>query len=182
MVFRGSLNIFRKKYNLDDAFVVGIVGRIEEKKGQYLLIEAIAKLQEYNIKALIGGQSMDVEYLNNLEKKVKTLGIEERVIFTGFTKEINEHLSLCDVTILATEKETFGLVVIESMVNKIPVISTNEGGPLEIIDEDLAKKIERLYKDKKLRNSLFLNAYKKVKRKFDKETQMQKMYGVICES
>jgi len=182
------------EYHLDDSFVVGIVGRIEEPKGQYLLIEAIAKLQEFNIKALIIGQSMNDAYLSDLKEKINLLGIQERVIFTGFTKEINEHISLCDVSVLATKKETFGLVIIESMINRVPVIATNEGGPLEIIDDgrdglffnrssdDLAKKILLLYKDRELRKSLSVSAYEKVKKKFDKQTQMQKMYEVINES
>jgi len=42
-----------KNYQLEDAFVVGIIGRIEEGKGQYLVVEAIAKLKEKNIKALL---------------------------------------------------------------------------------------------------------------------------------
>ena len=39
----------KKQYNIKDEFVVGIVGRIEEAKGQYLVIEAISKLKTLNI-------------------------------------------------------------------------------------------------------------------------------------
>ncbi|HUH42108.1 MAG TPA: glycosyltransferase, partial [Sulfurimonas sp.] len=52
----------QKKYDIKpDSFVVGIVGRIEEPKGQYLLIEAIKKLKEkgISIKGLIIGHAMD---------------------------------------------------------------------------------------------------------------------------
>ena len=184
----------RKKYELNDAFVVGIVGRIEEGKGQYILIEAISKLKDLNIKALIIGHTMDENYLMELKNKTAELSIEDKVVFTGFTKEINEHMQLCDVTVLATKKETFGLVVIESMINKTPVIATANGGPLEIIDnevngllfdrssEDLAKKIKLLQTDGQLHSSLSENGYKKVKDKFDKETQMKLMYEMINES
>ena len=78
---------------------------------------------------------MSEEYLDTLKNKVEVLGIEDRVNFIGFTKEINEYISLCDVTVMATKKETFGLVIIESMVNGVPVIATANGGPLEIIDD-----------------------------------------------
>ena len=127
-------------------------------------------------------------------KACKDLGLEEQVIFTGFTKDVNEHMKLSHVTLLATPKETFGLVVIESMVNGVPVIATANGGPLEIIDdgvdglffdrttEDLVKKIELLYETPELRNSLTRNGYRKIKEKFDKESQMKKMYEVIHES
>ena len=122
------------------------------------------------------------------------LDIEERVIFTGFTKEVNAHIQLCNVTVLATPKETFGLVVIESMANGVPVIATDAGGPLEIIDngidgfffdrtiQDLAKKIQMFYEDTSLQENIAKEALKNVKEKFDYQTQLTKLYEVINES
>ena len=183
----------KEKYKLKDEFIVGIIGRIEEGKGQYLVIEAMAKLKNLNIMALIVGDTMDDSYMVELKNKVKDLGIEDKIIFTGFTRDVNEHMKLCDTTVLATPKETFGLVVIESMINKVPVIVTANGGPLEIIDDnkdgllfnrtsdDLVKKIELIYKDNEFKNELSTNGYKKVKEIFNKDIQMDKMYEVICE-
>lgn len=194
VVDKQRVELLKQKYKLSNHFVIGLIGRIEEGKGQYLLIKALAKLKELDIKIVIVGNSMEDAYLEDLKSKVKTLGFEDKVVFTGFTKEINEHISLCDVTVLATKKETFGLVVIESMVNRVPVIATNKGGPLEIIEnsvdgllfdrssEDLAEKIRILYENSDLKKSLATHAYKSVKIKFNKETQMQKMYEVINES
>ena len=189
-----KLDLLRKKYDLGKSFIVGIVGRIEDGKGQYLVIEAIEKLKHLDIKALIVGHTMDEKYLNELKKKVKNLALEDRVIFTGFTKEVNEHMKLCDSVVLATQKETFGLVVIEAMVNKACMIAANSGGPLEIIDdnvngmlfnrssEDLAKKIEIIYNDRKLKNTIAQAGYKKVKDLFDLSKQTQKLYRAIDES
>lgn len=186
-----KIESLKVKYKIKDSFVVGIIGRIEEGKGQYLLIEALAKLKNLNIKVLIVGASMSHDYLLNLKAMIKKLGVEERVIFSGFTKDVNEHMQLCNITVLATPQETFGLVVIESMINRVPVIATKRGGPLEIIEEgidgllfdrtseDLIIKIKLLYNNKKLQNSLSNKAYQKVKDKFDKEKQMQKMYQMI---
>ena len=189
-----TLVALKQRYNFKDEFIVGIVGRIEDAKGQYILIDAINKLKKLNIKALIVGNTMDEEYLNSLKDKIKLMGIEKKIVFSGFTKEVNEHMRLCDVSVLATPKETFGLVVIESMINKVPVIAVGKGGPLEIIDDakdglffdrssdELAQKIQLIYNDAKLKEELSLNAYEKVKTKFDKDTQMKKMYKVINES
>ncbi len=184
----------REIYALGDSFVVGIVGRIEEGKGQYLVLEAIARLKELDIKALIVGHTMDDGYLNTLKQKVKDLGIEDRVVFTGFTKEVNAHMSLCSAVVLGTKQETFGLVVIEAMVNRVTVIATNKGGPLEIIEhkkdgllfdrssEDLAKNIELLYRNPKLNKQLALAGYKKARDMFDAKTQLERLLGVIYES
>jgi glycosyltransferase involved in cell wall biosynthesis len=185
----------KEKHKLtNDEFIVGIVGRIEEGKGQYLVCEAIEKLKDLNIKAIIVGHTMDESYLDSLKAKIQNLNIQDRVIFTGFTKEVNEYMGIFDVNILATPKETFGLVIIESMIANTCVIATNNGGPLEIIDDketgllfdrtstDLASKIELLYKNPELKEKLAINGYNKAKEKFNKEIQMKKMYEVICES
>jgi glycosyltransferase involved in cell wall biosynthesis len=166
----------------------------EEGKGQYLVIEAIEKLKDLNIKAMVVGHTMDEEYLESLKEKSKQLDIENKIIFTGFTKEVNEHMQLFDANILATPKETFGLVVIEAMANKVCMIATNAGGPLEIIEdnidgllfnrtsEDLANKIKKLYENSDFRKQIALKGYKKAKEKFDKQTQLNKLYRVINES
>lgn len=181
----------RSKYELKDTLVVGIVGRICEDKGQYIVVEAIAKLKELNIKVLIVGHTMSEAYLTELKEKIKSLGIEDRVLFSGFTKDVNEHIKLCDVTVLASYKETFGLVVIESMINRVCSLATDRGGPLEIIKdgvdgllfdrsaEDLASKIEYLYKNPHIKESLTLAGYEKAKREFEHDTQMQKLYDVM---
>jgi glycosyltransferase involved in cell wall biosynthesis len=184
----------REKYALKDSFVVGMIGRIEEAKGQYLLLETIANLKVLNIKALIVGQVMNEAYLEELKTKIVDLGIDESVVFTGFTKEINAHIQLCDVTVLATPKETFGLVFIESMANGVPVISTNTGGPLEIIEDgkngfffnrttqDLEKKIRMFYEDTFLQESIAKQALLNVKEEFDYTMQLKKLYEVMNES
>jgi len=187
-----DISNLQNKYQLtQNDFVVGIVGRIQESKGQYLVIEAIKKLNNPNIKALIVGHTMDEEYLSNLKKEVIKLQLEKQIIFTGFTKQVNEHMKLFDTNILATPHETFGLVVIEAMMNKVCMIATNKGGPLEIIDdkidgllfdrtsEDLASKINLLYTDSTLKQKLAQSGYEKAKIKFDNELQIKKLYDVI---
>ncbi len=190
-VDKDRINILRKEYKLENNFVVGIVGRIEKPKGQYIVIEALSKLKHLNIKLLIVGDTMDSVYLTELKQSVKNLDIDDKVIFTGFTKEVNEHMHLCDTTILATQKETFGLVVIEGMINRCCMVVANSGGPLEIVDDnvnglffdissdDLALKLEMLYNNNKLKNSLSEAGYKKAKDKFDLDKQSKKLYELI---
>ena len=184
----------KDKYQLQDEFIVGTVGRIEEGKGQHILIDAINKLKECDIKCLIVGSAMNDQYLEELKEKIKRLGLENKVIFTGFTKNINEFMQVFDVNVLATKNETFGLVVIEAMVNKVAMIATNNGGPLEIIDdnvdgllfdgssEDLSEKIKFLFENKEFKNSLAISGYEKVQKKFNMDFQMKKIYECLNES
>ena len=178
----------KDRYNLQDNFIVAIVGRIEESKGQYLVLEAIAKLKELNIKVLIIGSAMDDDYLTLLKLKAKHLDIEDNVIFTGFTQDINEHMQLCDCIVLATFKETFGLVIIEAMINKRVVIAVNKGGPLEIIKDgidgllferdskSLSEKIKLLHDDKVFKDKISKAGYLKVQNSFKQKSQMDKLY------
>ncbi|MDB2563006.1 glycosyltransferase family 4 protein [Sulfurimonas sp.] len=181
----------KDKYKSNGEFIVGIVGRIEEPKGQYKVIEALKQLQDKNIKLLIVGSAMEEEYLQRLKQEVKELDLEEKVTFTGFTKNVNEYMQIFDINILATTNETFGLVVIEAMINKVPVIATNKGGPLEIIEDgvdgllfdgssnDLAVKIEKLFESKELQSSIRENAFQTASKRFDKDTQLREIYDII---
>lgn len=186
-----TIKNLRLKYNIGNEFIVGIIGRIENAKGQHLIIDAISKLKYLNIKALLVGHAMDKKYLDELKEKVKNLKLEKNIIFIDFTKDVNEHIKLCDTVVLATKNETFGLITIETMINKVCLIATNNGGPLEIIDdgingllfnrtaEDLASKIEYLYNNPDIKKSIAIAGYEKAKREFDYETQMQKLYQAL---
>ena len=183
----------RAKYVLSDRFTVGIVGRIEEAKGQYLVIEAVKTLLDagLSLQALIVGHAMDEKYLTYLQEGIKKDGLQEKIIFTGFTKEAQKLMQLCDCLVLATEKETFGLVLIEAMASGVAVIASDSGGPLEIIDDgktgllfqtgnskDLAKKIKKL-QDASLRQQLATTGRDKVNEMFESKKQFEKLYVIL---
>ncbi|CDQ39826.1 MULTISPECIES: N-acetyl-alpha-D-glucosaminyl L-malate synthase BshA [Virgibacillus] len=65
---------------------------------------------------------------------VKQLGIEDRVLFLGKQKNINDLLSISDLKLLMSEKESFGLVLLEAMACGVPCIGTNIGGIPEVIE------------------------------------------------
>lgn len=189
-----ELQIYKEVLGVKNSFMVGFVGRINEFKGQYQLIEAMKKLKfkGLNIKAYFVGHAMSEDYLNSLKQKVKDYSLEEKVHFLGFTKETNKFMQTCDCLVAASKNETFGLVVIEAMKNQTAVITSKSGGFLEIIDDkingllfenidDLATKIEELYKNKELKNRLVLEAKKKVDLEFDSDIQFGKLREVIGE-
>ncbi len=187
-----------QKYKLENSFVLGIVGRIEEAKGQYLLIEALKELQNENIKnvkLLVIGHTMNSEYLEKLKNKVTGLLLDKNVIFTGFSSEVQNLMQVCDTVVLATKNETFGLVLIEAMASNICVIGSNRGGPLEIIEDnvsgllfeslnaqDLAAKIKELYANLKLKEKLVKNAKQRVDDLFDDKKQFLEVKQILQES
>jgi L-malate glycosyltransferase len=141
----------RRQLGFGDTFIVGIVGRIEPQKGQHILLEAVKLLQQTGIdaKALIVGHAMDEEYLQKLQYEYREVGI-----FTGFTDEAQTLMQLCDVMVLATDNETFGLVLIEAMMCGVCVVASNSGGPLEIIDDEINGLFFRTFDSDDLHNKL----------------------------
>lgn len=179
----------RQQMGLDKAFTVGIVGRIEEPKGQHILLEAVKALHQNGIdaKALIVGHAMDEGYLQKLQNDYTDI-----VLFTGFTREAQVLMQLCDVMVLATENETFGLVLIEAMMCGVCVVASNSGGPLEIIDDgvngllfktfdssDLAEKLTLLYRDSVFRQAFAKAGRVKALEVFESQKQFAELQKVL---
>lgn len=121
-----------------DDFIVGLIGRLEQSKGQHLLISAIAgaKNKGSNIHALIVGHEMNQGYRNTLKQLAADNGIAENIAFMDFVPDPQRIMQLCDCIVLATYEETFGLVLPEAMRAGVAVIGSNSGGVPEIIKHD----------------------------------------------
>ena len=184
----------RKELGLDESFTVGIVGRIEPQKGQWVLIDAIELLikKGINAKALIVGHAMSEEYFQTLGRDIVMRGLSDRIVFTGFTNEAQAMMQVCDVVVLATENETFGLVLIEAMMCGVCVVASDSGGPLEIIEDSvdgllfntfdassLAQKLEMLHSDEELRRFLAVTGKKKALEMFESRKQFEELRKVL---
>lgn len=179
----------REQLGLAESFTVGIVGRIERQKGQHLVLEALKKLSQKGIdaKALIVGHTMDEAYLQQLKEDYHDIGI-----FTGFTDEAQALMQLCDVEVLATDKETFGLVLIEAMMCGVCVVGSDSGGPLEIIDngatgllfktfdsDDLSAKLEILAHDAHKRMEFAKAGQRKAMEMFESQKQFAQLQQIL---
>ncbi len=182
--------VLEQKYGINNEFCIGIVGRIEHQKGQYLLIDALAKLiaQDVSAKLLIVGSAMNEQYLTHLKNHINKLGLSNHIIFTGFIDNSHQLMQLFDVLVLATDNETFGMVLVEAMHAGVCVIASNNGGSLEIIEDgktgllftsgdsiNLSVKIKALYTDKAFRKSLALAGKKHALVKFNAKQQFQEV-------
>lgn len=189
-----SISEYKKNLGIKDEMLVGLVGRINQFKGQYLLIEALKEIKEkqLKIKALIIGSAMSEIYLDSLKNKIKEYELNDYVKFLGFSNEANKFMQACDVVLMTSKNETFGLVSIEAMQTGTCVIGADSGGVLEIIDDkvngllfknedykDLSSKIQYLYENKELRISLGENAEKKVNECFNNKIQFDKLIKIF---
>lgn len=117
--------------NLDD-FVFGNVARLVPLKGQKILLQAFAQLKpNQKQKLVIIG---DGRIKNELIELSKKLGIEDYVIFTGALPFAYRYMTAFDTFVLSSLVEGLGVVLLEAMVAKIPIIGTEAGGIPEVLD------------------------------------------------
>jgi glycosyltransferase involved in cell wall biosynthesis len=118
----------------EEDVVFGIVGKICEEKGQREVIQALGKIgKDHALKLLIVGDVKSKTYFSELKRLCEALNIRDRVIFTGYQRDVFRLLCLMDCLIVASHTESFGRTIIEAMSVKTPVIAVKSGGIPEII-------------------------------------------------
>jgi glycosyltransferase involved in cell wall biosynthesis len=131
----------RKELQLpQEAFIAGIIGRIDPLKGQHVAIESIGHLHSRGIRAhlLVTGETTLHEgnaYHEEIQQLVKKLNLTDFVHFRPYTSEVYKFYHAIDVFTLCSKGETFGTVTIEAMACSLPVIATNSSGSPEILQE-----------------------------------------------
>ncbi|MBQ8043964.1 MAG: glycosyltransferase family 4 protein, partial [Clostridia bacterium] len=145
------------------------------KKGQHILIEAIKRVKDRGYKVSVDfiGEGPSFDYLSEL---IKSLELENEVKLLGAKSQqyIFEHLCKYDLFVQPSIFEGFGLTVAEAMAAKVPVLVSENQGPLEIIDngkygysfknedaEDCANKIIEII-EQGVDNKMIEAAYKRV--------------------
>lgn len=68
----------------------------------------------------------------NIELMAREMGVSDKITFLGKQEQIEEILSVCDLFLLTSETESFGLAALEAMACEVPVISSNSGGIPEV--------------------------------------------------
>lgn len=190
-------NLFQANSN---DIVIALVGRISRWKGQMILLNAINILSQNNknIKlAFIGEPPPNQEiFLENLKIQINDFNIEERVKIIPFQKKIFNVWQSIDIAVVPSiEPEPFGLVAVEAMLAKKPVIASNHGGLKEIVVNDetgflvepsneieLSNAIQKLIDNPGLRKSFGENGYQLATNKFSVETYVtsfEKLFNEI---
>jgi N-acetyl-alpha-D-glucosaminyl L-malate synthase BshA len=67
-----------------------------------------------------------------IEKQCRQLGITDEVRFLGKLDAVEEVLSVCDLFLMPSEKESFGLAALEALACEVPLITSNTGGIPEL--------------------------------------------------
>ena len=111
----------RKELNLEEAFVVGHVGRFSTVKNHMFLLDVFKAMGLSCPKArliLVG----DGEGRKAIEQRVLALGIRDKVIFTGIRPDVNRLMQAMDVFVFPSLYEGLGIVVIEAQASGLPCV------------------------------------------------------------
>jgi glycosyltransferase involved in cell wall biosynthesis len=173
-------NPIRAQMGLVDVALVGVFGRITPWKGQDVLIRALPALPDVHV--LLVGETWSGErgFADSLKQLAASLGVADRVHFTGFRDDIPELMRAVDVVAHTSKSpEPFGRVIVEAMLARKPVVATAAGGAAEIIThlEDgvlvppgdstaLADAIRQLLQDPALAATMAAEGYKTATSRF----------------
>lgn len=169
-----KLQSIRKEFNIDkDTVLLACLGRIEERKGQEYLIQAMRQVDK--VKLILAGSGDEV-YLNRIKSLCEGLNISDRVFFAGHREDIPVILKEIDIVVFPViTGEGFSRVILEAMAAAKPVIASDDAGNPEAVEDGktgyivpakdsaaLAERINELVMDAKKRKTMGRNGRKRV--------------------
>ncbi len=179
-------------------FRVGMAGRCTSDKGQDLLIRAgIHLMKKYDLEVCFKGvdrANRSDRYTDGILRKIEDAGGEvvKRMHLEPFSSDMESFFRSLDIVVVPSRwNEGFGRMAIESMAWQKPVVVSNRGGLIEIVDdgrtglvaaaddwEDLARCIESLIVDEDLRRRLAADGRREAEARFCPEVHAEKMLRV----
>ena len=170
--------------------VIGVVSKLWEGKGHEVLIDAVARVLDSGceVKLLIVGEgNLEVK----LKDKVKHLGIEKNVVFTGFWSDVPEITAILDISVLPSFYEGMGRVVLEAMAAGKPVVASRVGGIPEFVEdhvtgflispgdvEALVDRLKTLIGDSDLRQKMGQQGAQRMRHEHTEETMVNRIHQV----
>lgn len=164
--------------------VIGHLARLEPQKDPrtFLAAAAIVAKRNPNVSFLVvGGGSLKAD----LEREAKTLGLTDRMIFTGPRRDVPRLLAACDMSVLSSVKEGMSNTVMESMAAGRPMVATSVGGNPELIRDGetgflvptrdpqaIAEGLQRIIDDPALAKSMGLQAKARMAERFSVEAMV----------
>jgi len=174
----------------DHEILIVSVGRLEPVKGQSCLIDALALILKTNgnVKLMLVGDGSES---HKLQEKVKVMGLEGRVMFTGFRAETSVYYNAADIFALASLNEGMGRAVIEAMASARPVVLSRTGGMAELIEDgkegflcragdsaDFARALLALAGDAALRSRMAENAFRRANAGFSVQGMVERLESI----
>ncbi|MEW9798973.1 glycosyltransferase family 4 protein [Alteromonas sp. CYL-A6] len=187
--------VAKQQLGLDEQqFHLLSVGHLGEIKGHKDTISALAALPDAlrsRTMLHIAG-SGTVEEEKSVQQHISALGMDNQVQLLGQITNVGRWLTACDLFVLPSHEEAFGLVFIEAGANELATVATRVGGIPDIIEhektgllvlpghaEQLAGALARLIEDEDLRRTMAKNAYQRVASQFSTDNMIERYLNIF---
>lgn len=124
------------RYVHQKCFRLVMMGAIYEGKGQWQIIQAISRLpSEYRNRLtldIVGDGSYS--YVKKMKRMTETFCLDKQIRFLGYQEDYYSQLAEYDCGIMCSKCEGFGLVTVEYMIAGLPVVASDTGANLEILE------------------------------------------------
>ncbi len=178
-----------------EEILIGIIGRLQRAKGYFEFLEMAAALSKRfsHIRFVIIGEASKGEEseADQIKLKIDELQLNDKLILTGYREDVPALLSAMDIFVFPSHAEAFGLVLIEAMAMKLPVVTANCDGVLDIVLENrtgelvppkevtgLIQAVEKLILDRKLRQIYSENGYNRARDCFSEARMLDQLEGL----
>jgi len=185
------------------AVAIGLAGRVTPGKGQRVWVEALAWLAEQRpalawqgllVGGLTAAEGSNEAFVAELRDRVRALGLEERIAFVGFRRDLPRLFEAMDIVCVPSRNEAFGLTVIEAMAAGKAVVGSDSGALPELIEpatgrlaapddpEAWGRALAELADDAALRERLGEAARSRVARDFTLERHVAELLAAYAEA
>jgi L-malate glycosyltransferase len=139
----GNGEAVRREWNIPPgAPVVGVLARLMRIKGQEVFLRAAAVMASKHPQVrfvIVGDNNVDHGYKAELKQLAGRLGLEDRVLFTGFRLDVPDLLAALSVAVSPSlGLEGLSNSLLESMAAGVPVVATRVGGSPEIVEDGVS--------------------------------------------
>lgn len=182
---------FRERFNLPgNAFVIGVVAQLIERKGHKYLLQALPELlKNYpEIKVIFFGQG---KYRQALEMETKRLALQEAVQFAGFANDMPALFGCLDLVVHPALMEGLGVSLLQASQQGVPIVASAVGGIPEAVEhevngllvpaedvEALKKAVSSILNDKSLCKRFGRDAQQLMRDKFSVQKMVEGNYQV----
>ncbi|MDQ7053717.1 MAG: glycosyltransferase [candidate division KSB1 bacterium] len=179
--------------------VIGIMGRLQRAKGyaEFLHMAAQLKPRYPQCRFLMIGEASrgEEEEASAILDMIPALGLQDRVHWLGFRHDVPDVLAALDIFVFPSHAEAFGLVLIEAMAMRKPVVSSRCDGVLDIVEDrktgllvppknvdQLVKAVVELIDDPSLRERMGRAGRQRVEAYFNQEKMLQRLKEIYAKT
>jgi glycosyltransferase involved in cell wall biosynthesis len=203
---RGDRERVRRELGISSAaFLVGMLARYDAWKGHATFLDAAERVRaaRSDVEFVIAGGALNADALPHVarlaaqvEARARSAPLAGAVHVLGHRDDVADVLAALDVFVCPSEREPFGLVIVEAMAAGTPVVASDTGGPVEIVEDErsgllfrtgdaeaLAARVLQLQGDAPLRARLAAAGRERAARLFPRERyacQMQELYARLA--